>query len=45
MFALDVNMPEVNSMLFIHGKGFKNIKIWHEQIGCVDFQHFELMEK
>jgi hypothetical protein len=30
MFTLDVNMPEVNSMLFTHGKGAGDIGIWHE---------------
>jgi hypothetical protein len=27
MFTLDVNMPKVNSMLFIDGKGVGNIEI------------------
>jgi len=27
MFTLDVNMPEVNSMLFTHGKGAGDIGI------------------
>jgi hypothetical protein len=27
MFTLDVNMPEVNSMLFTHGKGVRDIGI------------------
>jgi len=27
MFTLDVNMHEVNSMLFTHGKGARNIRI------------------
>ncbi len=30
MFTLDVNMPEVNSMLFTHGKGTRDIGIWHK---------------
>ncbi len=30
MFSLDVNMLEVNSMLFTHGKGAENIGIWHK---------------
>ncbi len=33
MFTLDVNMPEVNSMLFTHGKGAGDIGIWHKRIG------------
>jgi hypothetical protein len=37
MFTLDVNMPKVNSMLFTHGKGVGNIRIWHEQVGHVNF--------
>ncbi len=28
MFTLDVNMPEVNSMLFTHGKKARDIGIW-----------------
>jgi hypothetical protein len=27
IFTLDVNMPEVNSMLFTHGKGVRDIGI------------------
>ncbi len=45
MFALDVNMPEVNSILFIHGKGARDIGIWHKQVGHVNLQCFKLMEK
>ncbi len=30
MFTLDVNMSKVNSMLFTHGKGVKDIGIWHK---------------
>ncbi len=45
MFTLDVNMPEVNSMLFKHGKGVGNIGIWHKRVGHVNFQCFKLMEK
>jgi len=45
MFTLDVNMPEVNSMLFIHGKGVRDIKIWHKRIGHVHLQCLKLMEK
>ncbi len=30
MFTLDVNMPKVNSMLFTHGKGAGDIRIWHK---------------
>jgi hypothetical protein len=45
MFTLDVNMPEVNSMLFTHGKGAKDIGIWHKLVGHVNLQRLELMEK
>jgi hypothetical protein len=30
MFTFDVNMPQVNSMLFIGGKGVGDIGIWHK---------------
>jgi hypothetical protein len=40
---LDVNMLEVNSMLFTHGKKAKDIGIWHKWVGHVYFQHFKLM--
>ncbi len=39
MFTLDVNMHEVNSMLFTHGKGAGDIRIWHKQVGHVNLQH------
>jgi hypothetical protein len=45
MFTLDVNMHEVNSMLFTHGKGVENIGIWHKRVGHVNFQCLKLMEK
>jgi uncharacterized cupin superfamily protein len=45
MFTLDVNMPKVNSMLFTHGKGARDIGIWHKQVGHVNFQRLKLMEK
>jgi hypothetical protein len=45
MFTLDVNMPEMNSMLFTHGKGAGDIRIWHKRIGHVNFQRLKLMEK
>jgi hypothetical protein len=45
IFTLDVNMPEVNSMLFAHGKGVGDIGIWHKQVGHVNFQCLKLMEK
>jgi hypothetical protein len=45
MFTLDVNMPEVNSMLFTHEKGAGDIGIWQKQVDHVNFQHLKLMEK
>jgi hypothetical protein len=45
MFTLDVNMHEVNSMLFTHGKGVKDIGIWHKWVGHVNLQRFKLMGK
>jgi len=45
MFTFDVNMHEMNSMLFTHGKGARDIGIWHKQVGHVNFQCFKLMEK
>jgi len=45
MFTFDVNMPQVNSMLFIGGKGVGDIGIWHKWVGHVNFQRFKFMEK
>jgi hypothetical protein len=45
MFTLNVNMLKVNSMLFTHGKGARDIGIWHKGVGHVNFQCFKLMEK
>ncbi len=45
MFTLDVNMLKMNFMLFTHGKGAKDIEIWHKQVDHVNFQHLKLMEK
>ncbi len=45
MFILDVSMPEVNSMLFTHGKGVGDIGIWHKRVGHVNLQGLKLMEK
>jgi hypothetical protein len=45
MFILDVNMLEVNSMLFTNGKGAENIEIWNKRVGHVNYQRFKLMEK
>jgi len=45
MFTLDVNMLEVNSMLFTHGKGARDIRIWHKRVGHVNLQRLKLMEK
>jgi hypothetical protein len=45
MFTLDVNVHEVNSMLFTHGKGVGDIGIWHKWVGHVNLQRLKLMEK
>jgi hypothetical protein len=45
MFTLDVIMPEVNFMLFTHGKGDGNIGIRHKRVGHVNLQCLKLMEK
>jgi hypothetical protein len=45
MFTLDVNMHEVKSMLFTHGKGAGDIGIWHKRVDHVNLQHLKLMEK
>ncbi len=45
MFTLVVNMPKVNSMLFTHGKGTRDIGIWHKWVGHVNLQRLKLMEK
>jgi len=45
MFTFDVNMLEVNSMLFTHGKGAKDIGIWHKRVRHINFQRLKLMEK
>ncbi len=45
MFTLDVNMLEVNSMLFTHGKGAGDIGIWHKRVGHVNLQRLKLMKK
>jgi hypothetical protein len=45
MLTLDVKMFEVNSMLFTHGKGIGDIRIWHKWVGHINLQRFKLMEK
>jgi hypothetical protein len=45
MFTLDVNMPEMNSMLFTHGKRVGDFGIWHKWVGHVNFQRLKLMKK
>ncbi len=41
----EVNMLEVSSMLFTHGKGARDIGIWHKQVSHVNPQRLKLMEK
>jgi len=36
MFTLDVNMLEVNSMLFTYGKRVGDIESWHNRVGHVN---------
>jgi hypothetical protein len=43
MFTMDVNMLEVNSMLFTHGKGVGDIGIWHKRVGHVNLQHLKIL--
>ncbi len=45
MLTLDVNIPKANFMLFADGKGVRNIGIWHNRVGHVNFQRLKLMEK
>ncbi len=45
MFKLNMNIRDVNSKLFTHGKGVRDIGIWHKRVGHVNFQHLKLMEK
>ncbi len=35
MFTLNVNMHEVNSMLFTHGKRAGDIGIWHSELAML----------
>jgi len=44
LFTLDVNMPEVNFMLFTHGKRVGDIGIWHKRVSHVNLQCLKLME-
>jgi hypothetical protein len=45
MFTLDVNMHEVNFMLFTHGKRAGDIGSRHKRVAHVNLQRFKLMEK
>jgi hypothetical protein len=45
MFILDVNTLKLNSMLFTHGKGARDTRIWQKRVGHVNLQWFKLMEK
>ncbi len=42
---VDVNMLEVNSMLFTHGKEVGDIGISHNWVGYVNIQCFKFMDK
>jgi transposase InsO family protein len=45
MFTLNVTMLTVNFMLFTHGKGAGDIRIWHKWVGHVNLQCLKFMEK
>ncbi|MCO5593801.1 hypothetical protein L7F22_047819 [Adiantum nelumboides] len=45
MFTLDVNIPEVNAVMFAHGSGVvADIEIWHKRIGHANVQRLKTMQ-
>ncbi|MCO5548690.1 hypothetical protein L7F22_002149 [Adiantum nelumboides] len=45
MFTLDVNIPEVNAVMFAHGSGVvADIEIWHKRIGHANVQSLKTMQ-
>ncbi|MCO5584488.1 hypothetical protein L7F22_038416 [Adiantum nelumboides] len=45
MFTLDVNIPEVNAIMFAHGSGVvANIEILHKRIGHANVQRLKTMQ-
>ncbi|MCO5577430.1 hypothetical protein L7F22_031262 [Adiantum nelumboides] len=45
MFTLDVNILEVNAVMFAHGSGIDaDIEIWHKRIGHANVQRLKTMQ-
>ena len=45
MFTLDVNVPEVNAVMFAQGSGVvADIEIWHKRIGHANVQRLKTMQ-
>ncbi|MCO5611555.1 hypothetical protein L7F22_065808 [Adiantum nelumboides] len=45
MFTLDVNIPEVNAVMFAHGSGaVTDTQIWHKRIGHANVQRLKTMQ-
>ncbi|MCO5591274.1 hypothetical protein L7F22_045255 [Adiantum nelumboides] len=45
MFTLDVNIPEVNAVMFAHGSSIVvDIEIWHKRIGHANVQKLKTMQ-
>ncbi|MCO5568696.1 hypothetical protein L7F22_022395 [Adiantum nelumboides] len=45
MFTLDVNIPEVNAVMFAHGSSVvADIEIWHKRIGHANVQRLKTMQ-
>ncbi|MCO5550467.1 hypothetical protein L7F22_003954 [Adiantum nelumboides] len=45
MFTLDVNIPEVNAIMFAHGSSVvADIEIWHKKIGHANVQRLKTMQ-
>ena len=45
MFTLDVDIPEVQAAMFMHGRGvIVDIEIWHKRIGHVNTQRLKSMQ-
>ncbi|MCO5578805.1 hypothetical protein L7F22_032651 [Adiantum nelumboides] len=45
MFTLDVNIPELNAVMFAHGSGVDaDIEIWHKRIEHANLQRLKIMQ-
>ena len=45
MFTLDVNVPEMNAVMFAQGTGVvADLEIWHKRIGHVNVQRLKAMQ-